>query len=59
MLCFGLIVMFCQQPIAPATAGALFCDAAKPIYWSAKDTRQTKEQADAHNARGKARCGWK
>jgi hypothetical protein len=34
-----------------------FCDAAKPIYWSAKDTPKTIEQVKIHNATGKI-CGW-
>ena len=56
-LCFGLLVMFCQPPAAPpATAGATFCQTAKPLYWSAADTRRTKEQADIHNRKFKALC---
>jgi hypothetical protein len=30
---------------------------ARPIYWSAKDTRTTKEQADRENAKWKRLCG--
>lgn len=58
MICIGLIVMKCFLPPQPATAGATFCSEAKPIYWSAQDTRKTKEQVDVHNATGKALCGW-
>lgn len=59
MLCVGLIVMWCSvSGPAPATAGAKFCDVARPVYWSAADTRKTKEQADIHNAKGKRLCGW-
>lgn len=59
MICIGLIVMKCFLPPAPVTAGATFCQLAKPIYWHAKDTRRTKEGADIHNAKGKRLCGWK
>lgn len=58
MLCFGIFVMFCQQPVAPATAGAKFCDVARPIYWMKSDTRRTKEQIDILNRKGKALCKW-
>jgi len=59
MICVGLFVMWCQstQPAA-VTAGATFCQVAKPMYWSASDTRKTKEQADRHNRIGKKLCGW-
>lgn len=59
MLCIGLFVMWCQSAQPPAiTAGATFCQVAKPMYWSAGDTRRTKEQADRHNRIGKKLCGW-
>lgn len=60
MWCFGLLVAWCvaSQPAA-ATAGATFCQVAKPFYWSAADTRKTKEQADRQNRIGKKLCGWK
>lgn len=35
-----------------------FCLAAKPIYWSAKDTDETIKEAKEHNAVGKKLCGW-
>jgi len=35
---------------------APYCDVARPIYWSAKDTRATKEQADRENAKWKRLC---
>lgn len=34
-----------------------FCDVARPIWWSKKDTLKTIEQIKVHNAIGKA-CGW-
>lgn len=34
-----------------------FCDAARPIYWSMKDTKKTIVQVKEHNAVGKI-CGW-
>jgi len=36
----------------------LFCDGAKPITWSAKDTDGTLKQVRAHNAVGKSECKW-
>jgi hypothetical protein len=57
MLCIGILVMFCQQPAPAATAGAKFCDVAKPLYWAAADTRRSKEQADIHNRKWKQLCG--
>jgi hypothetical protein len=35
-----------------------FCDGAKPIYWSKKDTDKTIWQIKEHNAVGKQSCGW-
>jgi hypothetical protein len=43
---------------APAGSAQGFCDLAKPFYWSSKDTDASIEQAKAHNAIGKAKCGW-
>lgn len=39
------------------TDTAAFCDLAKPIYWSTKDTKKTVEQVKLHNATGDI-CGW-
>ena len=33
-----------------------FCLTYQPVYWSAKDTRKTKEQVDANNRVWKAMC---
>jgi hypothetical protein len=45
-----------QQP-EPTLAAAPYCEVARPVYWSAKDTRATKEQADRENAKWKRLCG--
>lgn len=37
---------------------AAFCDMARPIYWSRKDTLATIQQVKLHNAVGKI-CGWR
>ena len=59
MICFGLlVVMWCQTQAPAAQSAAAFCAVAKPIYWSAADTRRTKEQVDEHNAVGRKICGW-
>lgn len=34
-----------------------FCDIARPIWWSRKDTLETIKQVKVHNAVGKM-CGW-
>ena len=56
MLCYGLlVVMWCeaaQQPIPVDT----FCQLYKPVYWSAADSRKTKEQVDSLNTQWKAIC---
>jgi len=36
---------------------AAFCDIARPLYWSRKDTLETIKQIKTHNAVGKI-CGW-
>lgn len=55
MTCFGLLViMFCNPPEKPPAS--TFCQIAKPIYWTAGDTRLTKQQADVHNRKWKALC---
>jgi len=41
-----------------ALDGTDFCVAAKPIYWSQKDTDRTIWQVKEHNAAGKVLCGW-
>jgi predicted small secreted protein len=44
--------------VAPI-AHAGFCAVAKPITWSAADTAATVTEVKAHNAVGKALCGWR
>ncbi len=46
------------QTAKQAAPRSNFCEIAKPIFWSANDTRATKEQIDSYNRRGKALCGW-
>lgn len=55
-LCIGLGVMFCQVQEAPKPATDSYCEISKPIYWSASDTRATKEQVDTHNRVWKKLC---
>jgi hypothetical protein len=43
----------------PRVSQLLYCDGAKPIRWSSKDTDQTIREAKEQNAVGKAECGWK
>lgn len=56
MLCVGILIMWCsaQQPAqAPVST---FCQIAEPIYFSASDTRKTKEAVDIHNRKWRAVC---
>ena len=57
MTCTGfalfLVHLNCTPPAAPPDT---YCQIAKPIYWSSKDTRITKEQADKHNRIWKRLC---
>ena len=55
-LCIGFGIMFCQFQGAPKPATDSYCQLSKPIYWSASDTRQTKEQVDTHNRVWKGLC---
>jgi hypothetical protein len=54
MWCFGLLVSFClSSPTPPIDS---YCQIARPIYWSAHDTRATKAAVDRHNRVWKATC---
>ena len=53
----SLLAACAKQQTDPAIAVAPYCDVARPIYWSAQDTRATKEQADRENAKWKRLCG--
>ena len=56
MLCLGFLFVFqCQSADAPPPA-APYCDIARPIRWSSRDTRATKEQADRENRKWKRLC---
>lgn len=60
MLCSAILLASCQTTNLPAPTSPqalLFCDAARPIYWSKKDTPKTVAQIKEHNAVGKL-CGW-
>ncbi len=59
MNCTGWVFIFAQLTCSPIGAVPdTFCQIAKPILWSASDSRMTKEQADTHNRKGKKLCGW-
>jgi hypothetical protein len=52
-----LLLSGCAKQLPePAVAAAPYCDVARPIYWSPRDTRATKEQADRENAKWKRLC---
>ena len=53
--CIGFVLFYsCTTPDAPPTDS--YCLIAAPIFWSAHDTRKTKEQADRHNRIWKSLC---
>lgn len=43
---------------APTSSVLTFCDGAKPIFWSSKDTDKTIWAVKAHNRIGSEACGW-
>jgi hypothetical protein len=60
------VLILCATPLAscgttglPATSDLKFCDGARPIYTSPRDTAGTLEQVHEHNAVGVVACGWK
>lgn len=56
LTCVGFLFAFhCQPADAPPPAAA-YCDVARPISWSARDTRATKEQADRENRKWARLC---
>lgn len=59
MICFGIGVMICN-PLDERSASppaSTYCQIkTKPILWSAKDTRATKEQIDSENRVWKKLC---
>jgi hypothetical protein len=56
-LVLALLSACAKQQADPAIAVAPYCEVARPVYWSAKDTRATKEQTDRENAKWKRLCG--
>lgn len=57
MMCFGLLIMFCEPARDPAPPPpSTYCQIAKPIYWDPADTRKTKEQIDTENRKWKRLC---
>ncbi len=52
------ILSGCTTMTASGATEASFCQVAKPIAWSSRDTDPTIEQVKEHNAVGAALCGW-
>lgn len=56
--CFGLIfVMWCDAAAPTPAAAAPYCQIARPVAWSSRDTRETKAAVDAENRKWKRLCG--
>ena len=56
MWCIGLLVVHCFMPDNAPASGATFCQLYQPIFWSATDSRHTKEQVDTLNRMWKGLC---
>lgn len=56
MVCYGLLfVMWCAPDKAPVATDS-YCRVYRPVMWSSKDTRLTKEAVDKNNRVWKAVC---
>ena len=53
------ILSGCMTMTASVGTDASFCQVAKPIAWSSRDTDATIEQVKEHNAVGATLCGWR
>lgn len=51
--------MSCRTTVSNGMNDLSFCQAAKPIYWSGKDTAETIKQVKELNAVYQSGCGWK
>ena len=47
------------EPPAPVAGAAAFCEIARPITWSSRDTDETIAEVKSHNAAGRVLCGWR
>jgi len=56
MWCIGLLITYCHVAQPAPSSGAAFCQVYRPTYWSASDTRKTKEQIDTLNRQWKRLC---
>lgn len=56
MWCYGLLVAFYCEVSTPPPPADTYCLLYRPVRWSSKDTRLTKEQADTNNRIFKATC---
>lgn len=58
MTCTGFAFLFVQLTCTtPAPPPDTYCQISRPILWSSKDTRLTKEAVDKHNRVWKRLCG--
>ena len=54
--CIGFLFYFVCESAPPVPTDS-YCKIARPIFWSARDTRRTKEQVDTENRKWKSLCG--
>lgn len=60
-LCVLLMLVIlngCATTTASVATEPTFCDTARPITWSSRDTDHTIDEVKQHNARGIELCGW-
>lgn len=58
MTCTGFAFLFVSMTCTPVGSPPTdsFCQLYEPVYWSAKDTRKSKEKNDINNRKFKRLC---
>jgi hypothetical protein len=60
LISVSALLLLCGCQTDGSALPSVACTIFKPIYYSpAHDTRETARQVVAHNAVGKATCGWR
>lgn len=59
LTCVGFLFSFTCTPVAAPPPAVPYCQVARPVTWSAADTRETKAAADRENRKWKRFCGGK
>ena len=56
LTCVGFLFAFTCTPAEAVSPAVPYCEVARPILWSARDTRETKAAADRENRKWKRLC---